>query len=225
MTVAYDAAAESNTAEAWFFVLVAGVGHREAAGDPRPTCFTTYYPETGYTNQTDFKDYLPAIPQWSSDRLNYAHASTDPGGASFSVLDVDDEVSASLAYLQAGVPVTGTVDEYPTMLAVDATRVRWPEHQGLSLFGAHPDGHPLDYETRNIAPSSGMSEDPITGSLNAAIACWLLSQNRLPDTAIAAQGTNLGRTGRVQYRRDPARPGAVLIGGAVNILIEGTLEL
>lgn len=111
------------------------------------------------------------------------------------------------------------------VLAVDASRVRWPEHQGLSLFGAHPAGSECQYEARNIAPSSGMNEDPITGSLNAAIACWLLSQNRLPEAAIAAQGTNIGRTGRVFYRQSAAYPGKVLIGGAVNVLIDGTLDL
>ncbi|MEP0990921.1 MAG: PhzF family phenazine biosynthesis protein [Tateyamaria sp.] len=111
------------------------------------------------------------------------------------------------------------------VLAADAARVHWPDHAGLALFGAHPAGSECDFEARNIAPSSGMSEDPITGSLNAAIACWLLSENRLQGSAIAAQGTAIGRTGRVEYRCDPARPGQVLIGGAVNILIEGTLDL
>ncbi|TCL08057.1 PhzF family phenazine biosynthesis protein [Shimia isoporae] len=111
------------------------------------------------------------------------------------------------------------------VLAVDATRVVWPEHQGLALFGAYPEGSECQFETRNIAPSSGMVEDPITGSLNAAIACWLLQTNRLPDAAVAAQGTNLGRTGRVFYRQSPNYPGKVLIGGAVNVLIDGTLDL
>lgn len=111
------------------------------------------------------------------------------------------------------------------VLAVDASRVRWPEHQGLSLFGAHPAGAECQFEARNIAPSSGMIEDPITGSLNAAIACWLLSENRLPDAATSAQGTNIGRTGRVFYRKSAAYPGKVLIGGAVNVLIDGTLDL
>ncbi|WP_299354977.1 PhzF family phenazine biosynthesis protein [uncultured Shimia sp.] len=111
------------------------------------------------------------------------------------------------------------------VLAVDETRVRWPEFVGVSLFGALPKGGPFDYETRNISPSSGMSEDPITGSLNAAIACWLLAEDRLPDSAIAAQGTKMGRSGRVYYRRDPQRPGKVLIGGQSHILIEGVLNL
>jgi PhzF family phenazine biosynthesis protein len=110
------------------------------------------------------------------------------------------------------------------VLAVDATRVRWPDHQGLALFGAYENGAACQFETRNIAPSSGMSEDPITGSLSAAIGCWLQSQGRLPDSAIAAQGTAIGRTGRVHFSQSPAFPGKVLIGGAVNILIQGTLD-
>ena len=111
------------------------------------------------------------------------------------------------------------------VLAADASRVYWPDHAGLSLFGAHPDGADCDYEARNIATSSGMSEDPITGSLNAAIACWLLAEDRLPSSVVTAQGTTIGRTGRVYYHRDPKRPGQVLIGGETHILIDGKLDL
>lgn len=108
------------------------------------------------------------------------------------------------------------------VLAVDADRVHWPEFQGLSLLGAYPQEHVHDFETRNIAPSSGMMEDPITGSLNAAIAHWLRQENRLEMDVTISQGTRLNRTGRVFVR---TRGDDVLIGGHVNILIEGTVHL
>lgn len=109
-----------------------------------------------------------------------------------------------------------------TVLAIDAARVQWPEYAGLSVIGAHPSGHACAYETRNLAPSSGMSEDPITGSLNAALACWLRDRGSIADGIVISQGTCLGRTGRVSVRpsgRD------LLIGGHVNILIDGHLAL
>jgi predicted PhzF superfamily epimerase YddE/YHI9 len=74
-----------------------------------------------------------------------------------------------------------------------------------------------------LAPSSGMSEDPITGSLNAAIARWMLGQGRLPDALTVAQGTVIDRRGRVSIR--PAANGRLWIGGFTQVLIEGTLSL
>ena len=76
---------------------------------------------------------------------------------------------------------------------------------------------------RMLAPSSGMSEDPITGSLNAAIAKWLQAEGRLSAPYVAAQGTSIGRVGRVAVRSDTK--GTAWIGGQVHILIDGHLNL
>lgn len=111
------------------------------------------------------------------------------------------------------------------VLAVDSSTTHWPEHVGTALIGAHGAGAECDYEVRNIAPSSGMSEDPITGSLNSAIAKWLHAEGRLADYTSVAQGTAIGRHGRVSYRRDQTQDDKIWIGGAVNVLIEGTIDL
>jgi PhzF family phenazine biosynthesis protein len=109
------------------------------------------------------------------------------------------------------------------VLALDASKVRWPEFLGIGFIAAHPPGSECDYEVRMLAPSSGMSEDPITGSLNAAIAKWMQSQGRLKSPYLAAQGTSIGRVGRVTVRPDAS--GTAWIGGQVHILIEGHLNL
>ena len=109
------------------------------------------------------------------------------------------------------------------VLALDASRVRWPAFRSIGLIGAHPPGGECDHEVRMLAPSSGMSEDPITGSLNAALACWQLAEGRLTGPRTVAQGTAIGRRGRVSVRPDGA--GSAWIGGAVHVLIEGTLAL
>ncbi len=109
------------------------------------------------------------------------------------------------------------------VLALDASKVRWPEFLGIGFIGPHPSGCECDYEVRMLAPSSGMSEDPITGSLNAAIAKWMQSQGRLESPYLAAQGTSIGRVGRVTVRPDPS--GTSWIGGQVHILIDGHLNL
>ncbi len=73
-----------------------------------------------------------------------------------------------------------------------------------------------------LAPASGLSEDPITGSLIAALAHWLQAQGRLEQAITIAQGTSIGRHGRVAV--SAAVDGAVWIGGQTHILIDGRLS-
>ena len=110
------------------------------------------------------------------------------------------------------------------VLSVDSSRVRWPAFNAIGLIGSHPDGGESDYEVRMLAPSSGMSEDPITGSLNAALAFWLREQGLLASSVIVSQGTVIGRSGRVHIRPDSSGE-QILIGGDTHILIEGTVTL
>ncbi|WP_294228406.1 PhzF family phenazine biosynthesis protein [uncultured Shimia sp.] len=81
-------------------------------------------------------------------------------------------------------------------------------------------GHGFDFEVR--AFSAGGFEDPVTGSLNAGIAQWLLGDGIATGDYIAAQGTLLGRKGRVHVHQDG---GEIWVGGAVQDGITGTLTL
>jgi len=110
------------------------------------------------------------------------------------------------------------------VLAVDSSRVRWPAFKSIGLIGAHPPGAECDYEVRMLAPSSGMSEDPITGSLNAAVAHWMQAEGRLPGPITIAQGTAIGRRGRVSVRPGPDK-NSIHIGGQTHILIQGAVML
>ena len=78
----------------------------------------------------------------------------------------------------------------------------------------------FDYEVR--AFSAGGFEDPVTGSLNAGIAQWLIGAGIAQESYIAAQGTLLGRKGRVHVHRDGA---AIWVGGDVQDCVTGTLTL
>lgn len=73
-----------------------------------------------------------------------------------------------------------------------------------------------------LAPSSGMSEDPITGSLNSALACWMRDGGRLTESVVVAQGTCIERQGRVYITPSETD---IKIGGQVHVLIEGTVKL
>lgn len=108
------------------------------------------------------------------------------------------------------------------ILSLDATAVSLPAFEGVSVMGRAPAGSEVDYETRNLTPASMMLEDPITGSMNAAIAVWLQGQGRLQEDIVIAQGTAMGRLGRVFVRLCGDE---VLIGGHTTIVIEGSVDL
>ena len=63
----------------------------------------------------------------------------------------------------------------------------------------------------------------MTGSLNAGLARWLIAAGHLPDTYVAAQGTALGRQGRIHVDTDPN--GTHWIGGDTHRVIVGTVDL
>lgn len=111
------------------------------------------------------------------------------------------------------------------VLAADSSRVRWPDDTCIGLIGPHAAGADSDFEVRMLAPSSGMSEDPITGSLNAALAHWKQSLGELEQPVVIAQGTVIGRVGRVHVVPDVVVAGRVRIGGDVHVVIDGCVQL
>jgi PhzF family phenazine biosynthesis protein len=78
-------------------------------------------------------------------------------------------------------------------------------------------------EVRGFAPHLGVNEDPVTGSLNASLAQWLMAEGLVPETYVAAQGHCLQRAGRVQLQRDGA--GQVWVGGRSVTCVAGTVRL
>jgi PhzF family phenazine biosynthesis protein len=94
----------------------------------------------------------------------------------------------------------------------------------LGVVGPHPAGHDAQFEVRAFFPVDGATrEDPVTGSLNASLAGWLLAGGRATAPYTAAQGTALGRRGRVYISVDDG--GAIWVGGATRTVIAGTVEL
>jgi predicted PhzF superfamily epimerase YddE/YHI9 len=93
----------------------------------------------------------------------------------------------------------------------------------IGVVGRHAGGGDAAFEVRAFFPyGDGLAEDPVTGSLNAALAQWLIGSGRAPARYVAAQGAALGRAGRVHVEHDGHD---VWIGGHVAPCIEGTLRL
>ena len=88
-------------------------------------------------------------------------------------------------------------------------------------FAAHEDTTEL--EVRGFAAPVGIAEDPVTGSLNASLAQWLIGEGHMPPRYRARQGTVLGRSGEVFIEQDEA--GQIWIGGDVADCIRGEVTL
>jgi PhzF family phenazine biosynthesis protein len=92
----------------------------------------------------------------------------------------------------------------------------------LGVVGPYADGAECAVEVRAFIPDVGVLEDPVTGSLNAGIAQWLIGAGLVPERYVAAQGAALGRAGRVRVERIDDD---IWIGGATTTLIEGVVQL
>ena len=94
----------------------------------------------------------------------------------------------------------------------------------VGVAGPRAAGDDCAFEVRAFFPvTGGMAEDPVTGSLNAALAMWLIGAGLAPERYVAAQGTVLGRAGRVHVER--AADGTIWIGGESVTCIDGSVQL
>ena len=166
----------------------------------------------------------PALPAFTAPPTQIRPLPDENLKAICGELEISPEKVLHTAELDNG-PVFQVLqlDSAESVLALDSSRLRWPAFSSVGFIGAHPPGAECQYEVRHLAPSSGMSEDPITGSLNSALAHWLQSQGRLPRAVTVAQGTSIGRHGRVAI--DPIDQHNVKIGGQTHILIDGEISL
>ena len=94
----------------------------------------------------------------------------------------------------------------------------------VGVVGAS-DAEGIAFEVRAFFPgNNGMAEDPVTGSLNAALAQWLIGAGLAPAQYVASQGTCLGRAGRVFVEQE-ADTGTVWIGGHSVTCVNGEVTL
>lgn len=113
------------------------------------------------------------------------------------------------------------------VLAVEPNFGRWTGEGPLDLgiVGAYPPGAECAWEVRAVFSDDqgGMREDPVTGSLNASLAQWLLASGRAEAPYVAGQGTRLGRRGRPRIDQDA--DGVVWVGGPAITCVAGEVEL
>ena len=148
---------------------------------------------------------------------------------------VDDATAASVAE-QLGVARDAIVDSQwvdngpgwvgvllGTATEVLALRPR-KVTQDIGVIGPHGSGSDVAFEVRAFYPQGGsIVEDPVTGSLNASFAGWLIRTGRASAPWVAAQGTALGRAGRITVTQDDS--GRIWVGGQSVTCIRGEVEI
>ena len=96
-----------------------------------------------------------------------------------------------------------------TVLALHPKAVDADRFSAVGVIGAYPPKSEVDFEVRAFTVLN-RGEDPVTGSLNAALGEWLIGTQRAPSSYVAAQGTAIGRRGRVHVSQVD---GQVWVGG------------
>lgn len=148
-------------------------------------------------------------------------------------LDAGERAEAArfLGIAEQDIVAAQWVDNGPGWLAVmlasaEAVLAVRPARQSaapvmVGVVGPHPEGSEARFEVRAFLTDQhgAVLEDPVTGSLNAALALWLLESGATGAPYVAAQGAALGRRGRVRIERDD--DGTVWVGGQARTMVAG----
>jgi PhzF family phenazine biosynthesis protein len=109
-----------------------------------------------------------------------------------------------------------------TVLALRPRVVDAGRFSDVGVIGPYPPGSEVDFEVRAFTSLVGQGEDPVTGSLNASLAQWLIGTGRAPSSYVAAQGTALGRRGRIHISQIGED---VWVGGGTVTGVTGTVHI
>ena len=90
----------------------------------------------------------------------------------------------------------------------------------VGAIGAYPAGSEPAFELRTFAPGVGVAEDPVCGSMNAAVAQWFVRTGAVSGRYRVAQGRRLDRAGDITITAEP--DGTIWVGGHTTTLFHGT---
>ena len=140
-----------------------------------------------------------------------------------SFLRVDEKDVVDAAWIDNGPGWLGVrLASADKVLALQPDR-SWPQRIEIGVVGPHATGGETAFEIRAFFSDGNgtIVEDPVTGSLNASVAQWLYASGVVNEPYIAAQGTRLGRQGRIHIDRDST--GQVWVGGQTRTGGQGNL--
>jgi len=144
------------------------------------------------------------------------------------------EVADLLRIDRAAIVDAQWVDNGPGWIAVmlatatDVLAVEPARHHSrridIGIVGPHPVGSDSAFEIRAIFSDAhgALIEDPVCGSLNASVGQWLFASGRAQDRYVAAQGSCIGRDGRIDVVQDGN--GQVWVGGRTTTMFDGQVR-
>lgn len=141
-------------------------------------------------------------------------------------LGIDDDAVLDAAWVDNGPEWIGLLlRDADTVLALRPDLAVMGELK-VGVVGLYDDARRAEVgahaEVRAFVPGIGITEDPVTGSLNAGLALWLIPAGILPEQYVVSQGTALRRAGRVHVER---ADGATWVGGDAVTCVAGTVSL
>ncbi|HEV7575101.1 MAG TPA: PhzF family phenazine biosynthesis protein [Caldimonas sp.] len=164
-----------------------------------------------------------AVPAFAAPPLARAEVGADDLDAVLVALGAGRDRLVAAQWLKNGPNWLSLLfDSAATVLALEPDAARMKRFASVGVVGAHPAGSECAFEVRGFIGRPSLYEDPVTGSLNAGLGEWLIDSGRAPARYLAAQGTRLGRAGRVAIARDGA---TTWVGGATVTCIRGDVEL
>lgn len=141
------------------------------------------------------------------------------------VLGVDRDRVVDAEWLDNGPGWVGVLfDSAEAVLDLVPDASRRPGQWDIGVIGPATPESDHRFEVRAFFTDGGgaLREDPVTGSLNAAAAQWLLATGRADAPYTAHQGTALGRHGRIRITRDG---GYIWVGGRTYVTVTGTIDV
>jgi len=141
------------------------------------------------------------------------------------ILGVSEDQVVDAEWLDNGPGWVGVLlENADTVLGLRPDASRHPGRWDIGVVGEHPAGADTRFEVRAFFTdgTEPLREDPVTGSLNAAAAEWLLATGRATAPYLAAQGTAMGRRGRVHITSEGD---TIWVGGRADVVLSGTADL
>lgn len=144
------------------------------------------------------------------------------------VLGIDRQAIVESQWVDNGPGWVGVLlesAEQVLALEPDFSRFRGEGGLDIGVVGPYPPGSECAFEVRALfrGEAGAMLEDPVTGSLNASLAQWLIGTGRATPPYCTSQGTRLGRAGRPRIARD--EDGTIWIGGSTVTCVTGALAV
>lgn len=142
------------------------------------------------------------------------------------VLGIDAAAVVDAQWVDNGPGWVGILlKDHESVLAIepDIGRLGGSAQLDIGIVAPHCGGGDVDFEVRAFFSDDKLQlvEDPVTGSLNASLAQWLIASGRAPDAYVAAQGTAIGRAGRIYVNSDGSD---IWVGGGTVTHVSGAIN-